>query len=177
MLIPLGFFGGGGTDAWSIIGQQTLSTTTGLVQFTSIPQTFKHLRVDLVARGSDTTAINNIRVYYNGDNGANYRRFAWEDGWGIRSSNGDSAIYAGWAVSSDSGAGRFGGTSFIIADYTNGGKGKSLLANANALGNSQRSVQGTGASSQTGAITSLQIALSSGSFVANSKFTLYGLVG
>ena len=62
---------GGGAGIETLIGT-IARATTGTVDFTSIPATFNHLKVILVARGNNASATDILTVGFNGDVGANY---------------------------------------------------------------------------------------------------------
>jgi hypothetical protein len=158
---------------YELITRTTLSSSTGTVLFSSIPQTYKHLQVRATMNGTgawwlitringNTTAANYTSrgTYTNGSTGSSMNLGAGEAGYTYTSLiEGDGIL------------------SSIIdyVDYTSAAKNKNIRAlwgtDRNGSGNTGFHV---GSFYQTGAITEVGLY---GSFGANSTFAIYGIKG
>lgn len=156
------------------------------VEFTNIPQTYKHLQIRAVLRGAtaDTAGQSWIRV--NGVTGNNY---SWHGVYGTGSSIGTEnqqfsakdAIYSSFRhPSNTAAAGLFGIGVCDILDYTNSSKLKSTRtwSGYDANGSGQIRLYSGVLLSSTNAITSLRIQdQSGGGYTQHTQFALYGIKG
>lgn len=164
-------------------GASTLSSVT----FSSIPQIFRHLRIEYVLKTNNVagTGIDNLLLQVNGSSAANYdyQYFGWNQG-NTAFSNAAAAqtsIVCGVVWSSQhatQGAG-YGWIEFPF--YTNTAFVKQALFHSSAAdsGTLATVMTGSGAagnSSNLTAITSLTVLTSAGAFAANSTINLYGVV-
>lgn len=62
----------GATPALVQIAETILGADAATIDFTSIPGTYRHLRVELVGRTDDTAGFTDVRVQLNGDTASNY---------------------------------------------------------------------------------------------------------
>lgn len=168
------------------LADTTLLTTAASVDFTSIPQTFAHLRLITYLRGDTAAATLNTSIRMNNDSTAGHYFDAYgQDTDAAHVSGGDPlttntaallcAIPGASAI-----AGHFGVASVDIQHYTGvtGSKpysGTGYYLTNSATGNeASRVIGGIWAISGT-AITRLTIFPASGNFIAGSRVTLYGL--
>jgi hypothetical protein len=163
--------------AYDFIAASSPTGTT--VTFTSIPQTYKHLRMHIVGRSSYTAYDQTGNITFNSDTGANYRRR-------YTLSNGSPPLYPSsasanfsWALPDFPGsyidANNFASGVCEIFDYADTNK----ITTLSAFGG--YTIGGFGQSSgywnNTAAITRIDIVLSSGNWVSGSHFALYGIKG
>jgi hypothetical protein len=160
-----------GTDFDSIATTTVGSGGVGTITFSSIPGTYRHLQIRMMARFN---SVGNAQMQFNGDTGTNYSYHAiYGNGGTINLSQGPSInqFYIGGSNNP--------GTSTVmvtdIFDYTNTNKYK---AQRTFVGNdSNNSVgdigQRTGAWLNTNAITSITIY--GVTFQQYSSFALYGV--
>jgi len=143
------------------------------IDFTAIPQTYKHLKAILNGR-IDTAGAGAVDIFMqlNGDIGANY------DYWGSASAYATTSLKLG-SVSAGAAPAWASGTAEIdLRDYRNTTFGKTMTSD-----NGRQDTAGAaftasqyGAWHTTGAaITSLHIFGGSGNFVAGSTVSLYGI--
>jgi hypothetical protein len=153
---------------------------TATITFSSIPATFTHLQIRIMARLSTTTSGG--RVTFNSDTGANYSRH-YLYGTGASAIAGGNAnasnIDIVEATLSSASASIFGINVIDILDYANTNKYKTLRSLAGT------DINGTGGSinlysgswRNTAAISTITIVPQTGSYVEYSSFALYGIKG
>lgn len=111
--------------AFELIKKTVLSTASTTLSFTSIPQTYKDLKVFVTARGAYTGNRNTLVIAFNSDTDtANYKGYEWfyEDGAMGGEFNNTNTSYTRnlGAMSGDSNdANQFGATEIIIPNYNN----------------------------------------------------------
>jgi hypothetical protein len=160
-----------------------LSTTTASVTFSSLGSysAYKHLQLRIVTRG-DTNWGGTTYLRMNSDTGSNYARHALAGFGSSVASNGNSsaafiALPFTTADASEPVAQAFGGSVIDILDFANTSKNTTVRG----LGGTKRSDSGAGIEMKSGvwintaAVTSLTISGSSGTFLAGSRFSLYGI--
>jgi hypothetical protein len=153
------------------------------VEFTSIPSTYTHLQIRLLARGTNTDANIDGRMEYNGDTAqANYTHHLLRGNGSAASSSGSNASTAPHAFSCNSGgsaSSMFGAAIIDILDYTNTNKYKTMRsltgADENGAGNIYlRSTLWM----NTSAITSIKLTpQATNNFAQYSHAALYGIKG
>lgn len=161
-----------------MIADTTLGSPAATVDFTSIPQTFAHLLMVCVARTSSATAggdLYGIRI--NGDTGTNYD---YVDPGGGTGTGATSAKICG-AVGGGATANLFA-TAIVWIPYYRGATNRHQFLAVNGLiyGNTGVSAQymaiGVGSwRTNATAITQLTLTGVANNFVADSRFTLYGI--
>jgi hypothetical protein len=160
------------------IASNDLTATASTVTFSSIPQGYTDLKVVISARtdrsaaGSDWTKIS-----FNGVT-TNLSMRALYGGGSTAGSYTDTLIYSSTNSNSQT-ATTFGSTEFYIPNYT-GSTNKSVSADGvsetNATTNNDMTLV-AGLWSNSAAITSITLAPYTGpNFLANSTFTLYGIL-
>lgn len=159
---------------------------TSYVEFTNIPQTYKHLQIRATVRGaySDTAGQSWIRV-----NGVSTDSYAWHGiygtGSGVGVENSDytakDGVYSAFRHSSNSATtGIFGVGICDILDYTNSNKLKTIrtLSGYDANGSGQARLYSGFLTSSTNAITNLKIQdQTGGGYTQHTHFALYGIKG
>jgi hypothetical protein len=149
------------------------------VQFNGIPSDYKHLQLRIVAR--DTQAVGQSAPYltFNNDSAANYAVHrlltagASVSSYSAVPSN--AIMLNAWAAASST-SGIFGTSIVDIPDFTSTSKNKvtrSFGGNTNSV-NSETGLN-SGLWMSTAAITSLKITSQSATFLAGSRFSLYGV--
>lgn len=166
-----------------LISSSTLGAAAASVTFSSIPQTYSHLRVHMLVRG-DRSGSNedNVLVRFNGDTAANYdRQYTYfTTSASATATVGQTSILLGNMPASVSTADTSGVHDFLVAGYT-------VALHKTLISNGLDSFDNTNAASQlrwasggkwrsTAAITSITVLAAVGNFVAGSKFSLYGSV-
>lgn len=184
MLIPIGFFGGGGAaGSYELISSTILGSNTSSVTFSSIAGSYKHLQVRITNRISDGgTGAGNLSVRLNGDTGSNY---AWHHMLG----NGSSVDAAGYATQPQMAvefgsilnghpANAFGANIIDLVDYVSTSKNKTIRVLAGFSGTSGRIGLASGHWRSTSAVTQIQLFnTNSANFLTGSRFSLYGIKG
>lgn len=152
------------------------------VEFTSIPGTYAHLQLRVLARttrtGNDTDYMN---VTFNSDTGANYTyHYVQGDGSsaGAGTANSINQAYSSYIAAADASASVFGTNILDILDYSNTNKNKTLrfLGGMDTNGSGKVALM-SDLWRSTSAITSIKFTPSTGSFVQYSHFALYGIKG
>jgi len=164
---------------------QTVTVGSGgasSIDFTSIPSTFKHLQIRLIARSHRSSTLDAMNLRFNSDSGSNYAHHAvYGDGSstaaeGVASTTG-AKFYRASAANSTSGI--FGVTVIDILDYADTNKFKTMryLGGVDQNGSGEVFL-GSGLWRSTSATTSLSITAFVGTgFLQHSQFALYGIKG
>jgi len=169
------------TSAFDSLGTVVLSSTASSVTFSSIPATYTHLQMRLMARISRSGESNDFfTIQYNGDTGANYTWHALESsGAAVYAESGGatSSPRYGDVTATTATAGLFGVGVVDILDYANTNKYKTLRTFTGRDQNGSGWVWvGSGAWLNTSAITSVLFKPTFGTdFQAGSTFALYGV--
>jgi hypothetical protein len=156
-------------ETYEAITSQTLGAGVSTVTFSAIPQTFTDLV--LTMNGGATTPAN-VYMQFNGDTTSNYSRTTFiSNGVSIAAQQGTTTyqVLDGHGYFSTT----FGANKTTsIMSYANTNVYKHLITRANAItGNDLLG----GNWKSTAAITTIYIFLSSGNFLEESNFTLYGI--
>ena len=161
------------SGAYDSIATAVGTGSSGTITFSSIPSTYTHLQIRLIA---NTGASANINVRYNSDTGSNY---AYHQLVGDGSSASAAAVssstvqYGGYSTSSD-----YGVAVIDILDYANTNKYKTLRSlhgsDANGAG---LVLLRSGLWQNTNAINTINLISTSGNFTTGSSFALYGIRG
>jgi hypothetical protein len=190
MSFGLGFWATAGAGSAAAAGDYEQIATafgtgsSGVITFSSIPQTYKHLQVRAVAKNnsSNTETARQTRITYNGVTTAlySYHQLLGTSG----SVNGNewftstADIRYGFGSAGSNTTGAFYATIFDILDYTNTSKNKTLRGLGGGLDGSFSRIQlGSGAYVGTDAISSLTFTLGTGNYDAATRFSLYGIKG
>lgn len=173
--------GGVATDFESI-ATATGTGSSGVITFNSIPQTYKHLQVRAILRGTASATANGTDMRFNSDSGANYTLHrligdgasASADGY-----TGRTGAWLGLETDANAGANIYAACVTDILDYTNTNKYKTTRSlGAYDLNGSGQINFASAVWLNTAAITSITInAASGGNWTTASHFALYGIKG
>jgi hypothetical protein len=187
--ISLGIFASAnttvGTSFESIATVTVGSGGATSAEFTSIPGTYKHLQIRLLARDTRNASGDNFSIQFNSDtNAANYVSYHWILGDGSTVSAGVVAggvqgqIVIGEVSTAQTSANIFSAGVFDILDYANTNKYKTVR-NLNGLdkNGSGALTFSSGLWMSTNAITNIKIFGNNGNWAQYSHFALYGIKG
>ena len=160
----------------------TLSTSTGTVDFGSIPADYKHLQIRVMTQDTRNTPVNRLSIRVgNGsvDTGSNYSyHYLSADGATVATSGGgDSKIPAGYSNSATTLSSTYGVGIWDILDYANTNKYKTMkiLSGCDRNGSGELAVA-TGAWLSTVAIDTIRFySNNAGDLSQYSTFSLYGI--
>lgn len=184
----LGIFASQGrvSTSYESIATVTLSSGASSIDFTSIPNTYKHLQIRGIARNNSTAAndLEGLLIQYNADTGSNYSWHALRGDGATASAAAASAqsyIYSGYHPSNGSTSNTFAAFVIDILDYADTNKYKTQRVLGSVETNNSSNSQVTlfsGNWRSTSAISSIKI-YSSGArnFLQYSQFALYGIKG
>ena len=144
------------------------------VEFTSIPATYTHLQVRVMALSGN--AGTNLEVRFNSDTGNNYdTHWLYGNGATVTASGAANVSYS-WGTGSGSSTAP-AGVVIDVLDYANSNKYKTVrnLGGFDVNGSGGYMYFTSGLWRNTNAITSLKIDLSGTTFSQYSHFALYGI--
>lgn len=162
----------------TLIQAQTLSSSAASVTFSSIPQTFKSLRLVVSARSDATNASGGYNIIVKPNNATANQ--TWRQVYGNGSAAGSTtqtALYS-FANPSDYTASTFGGADITMPNYASSAY-KTISFDAVNETNATNIAMGLAAGlwSDVTAISLLVISAYTGNFVSGSSFYLYGISG
>lgn len=167
-------------SAWESIQTFHLTSDNTFIDFTNIPQTYKHLKVVALMRGS--AGLNNHSMRLNGDSGASWQLgFSGSDGGGSSSGGAYVTPAANTFIYGTSNTSIRIINEININNYTDTNKWKTAdmwIYSHHNVGSGYTSMiiqYGIGHWKNTSAVTSVTFTTSSPN--AGSKFELYGLKG
>lgn len=173
--------GSGGSGDFVLIEAKTPSGV-GTITFSSLGS-FKNLRLQWSARGTQSALLTNLNMTFNGDTGANYDwQFIIIGNTTVTAGQGlaDTRMFIGNAPAATATANYAGHGTLDIYDYLG-----TTFQKGGLVYSSQRQSTSSGAFSvfpmvgvawrNTAALSSITIALASGNYVAGSIFSLYGI--
>lgn len=168
---------------------QSIATTTvgvggtGTITFSSIPSTYKHLQIRMLARTDRASTIDAIKVQFNNITTTSQYRSHFLYGDGAATASGDNGATAGVTLyqltAASATASIFAIMVIDILDYANTNKHKTIRS----LGGHDRNGAGevdfcSGVWMDTAAISEIDIVPNLGTnFVQYSSFALYGIKG
>jgi hypothetical protein len=161
------------------IATTTLSTTAASITFSSIPATYTHLQIRMIARDTRAVTLEGFVVQFNSDTAGNYSDHSvYGDGSSAAAYANTSATFMSpYAIASANATANVFGVSVIdILDYANTNKYKTIRALTGVDNNGSGAVGlASGNWRNTAAITSVTVGAQVGTWVANSSFALYGI--
>lgn len=163
-------------NTYTLIQAYNITSTTASVTFSSIPQTYTDLVVQLSARNNESDNATSLRCYFNGDTG-NITVYELRAIGGTAGSYSISYAQAGYVASLQSVADTFGIATIYIPNYT-GSLTKSSIGDIVQSSSTQSENYAVGSSrswNSGDAITSVTLASGGGSWVQYSNFYLYGI--
>jgi len=166
-----------------LITETLISTNTATVTFSSIPSTYKHLQIRVVAR-TDRSAydVEDVNLKINGASGTSYTLHTLTgDGTSVTSfGNGDSdridLVPTSTAASPTS---AFGANIVDILDYANTSKFKTVRILGGMNSTSYKFVRlSSGSYKSTSAVSTITVSGGAGgNFIAGTRISLYGGLG
>ena len=158
-----------------------VSNNTSSVTFSSIPQGYTDLVVKFSTRETDAGSFGHFGIIFNADTGANYaNQHLRGDGaaTSASSSSGSNYIVASYGNAAGSTANTFGIGEVYIPNYTGSNQKRVSMESMNETNSATAYMFMTsGLWTSTAAITSSTFKQTlTGVFVANSTFTLYGIL-
>ena len=181
-----GLLSGGAAPAaatsYESIQTVSLSGSQATVSFTSIPSTYKHLQVRLIAKTDRALNRDGIKVTYNSDTSTSYvSHYLYGDGATAGAGYDYAAAFAGIyrAAGNSSATNTFGAIVYDILDYANTNKNKTgrYLGGLDVNGAGEMYL-GSTLFLKTDVISSITFAPSVGTnFLQYSSFALYGIKG
>jgi hypothetical protein len=188
MMIPFGILSAAGVSGevpsdYELISTTILGTATSSVTFSSLgdySSTYKHLQIRSVARSTRAGETNSrIRLQFNGITAANY---FWHDlrGDGSAVTSGSqlltSSMGMGRITAASSTANAFAATVIDALDCFSTSKNKTFRSLSGMTSENFIRLQ-SGSLAETDSITEITLLDEFGSFVAGSRFSLYGIKG
>jgi hypothetical protein len=176
-------------SSYESIATATGTGSSGTITFSSIPSTYASLQIRFIAKASPTTvSTRDIQLQFNSDTGNNYARHNLIGNGSSVSARGVDTSISNFislqesACNSDASLANIMGAGIIdIHNYASTTQNKTVRSiygiDVN-LNNNGFSIQlGSGLWTQTSAINSITLALSSGNFTTQTQFALYGIKG
>jgi hypothetical protein len=162
------------------IGVFTLASAQATVEFTNIPQTYKHLQIRVFSRDDRAAAANGVTYRLNGDTGSNYSyHILAGDGSNASAAAVTSAnvTYGMIQTSASTTSNIFTAAIIDILDYSNTNKNTTIRTLQGYDSNGGGHIRlNSGLWMNTAAVTSFRmIPDASANFIANSTFALYGI--
>lgn len=180
MPFGIGFFASGADSDYRLIESKVLTTATSLLTFSNIPQSFKHLQIRATWRSDGAVTSNASYLRMNGDSGAKYASHRLQgDGAGVGSSAYQPSVnnaWVGYPPGANAAANQFGGLVLDILDYSSTSKNTTYRSFDGSAGINFIGLY-SGVFIDTSAITSVEFFHNNGSWVAGSRFSLYGIRG
>ena len=170
----------GDTGSMFPLSSIILASNQSSIEFTNIPQTFKHLQVRGIARSARSgLAQAGVRMQVNGDTGSNYAfhiNYGTGTGTGSEGYPNEVAYYLGEMPAATANSLIFSPFVIDVLDYTNTNKFTTIKVMAGNDRNGAGQVTfASGLWRNTNAITSIRIFESASNMVANSSVALYGI--
>ena len=174
-------------SSYESIASQTLVSDTATVSFTSIPSTYKHLQLRVMAKHSRTAnTFYNVNIQFNSDTGANYTsHYVFGNQSAVTASNLTSGTFIDrnlYAVSNASAHTSMFGVGIVdIIDYALTTKYKTVRSltgqDVNGASVNDYISIASGLWSNTSAINRIDLHVTSYNLVVGSTFALYGIKG
>lgn len=183
MLIPYGILSAAGvsgfTSDFELISTAFGTGSSGVIDFTSIPQTYKHLQIRYTAKNSSTATQINITM--NSITSGVYTRHSLLGNGSAVSSTSASAsqtsIQLVESMANSTTANAVNSGVIDILDYTSTTKNKTIRGMYGMADNLTRVYLSSGLYNQTTAVSSVTLTASANNFSSLSRFSLYGIRG
>jgi hypothetical protein len=183
--ITAGLFGVGVppvTNSYESIATFNGTGSSGVITFSSIPSTFKHLQIRAILRGTAAATANGTDMQYNSDSGANYTLHRLIGNGSAASADGYTGRTGAWlGLETDASAASNTYAALVtdILDYANVNKYKtSRSMGAYDLNGSGQINFASAVWLNTAAINSITItAAGGGNWTTDTKIALYGIKG
>lgn len=160
---------------YKIASVEVGSAGSSSIDFTSIPQGYTDLCLKLSGRGSRAAVFDYYQIKFNTSTASFSGRYLYANG--STAASGTETNYAGTVSSATATASTFGNTEIYIPNYA-GSTNKSYSVDSVTENNATTSEMAlyAGLWSNTSAINQVTIIAANGNLVANSTFTLYGIL-
>lgn len=178
---------GGSPGTWQAtptqIGTQKLGASAASVTFSSVPTTFNHLLLACFARSDSVATDVNLQLRLNGDAASNYQYSFAEFTPGLADGDfyGQTFIQIGKPPAASATSKMFGASWTLISGGAVGGSAfvstatMAFRPSGSSAGTNKLCLYG-GTYRSSAAVTSVTVMSGAGSFIANSTFSLYGLM-
>jgi hypothetical protein len=180
-LFPLGYIsqgGGAAAGSFELIASTIADGSSQSVTFASVPSTYKHLQLRIVANANLATRYNLVRV--NGDT-SNYKSHTlYGNGSTVYSDvpGAGTGAFVGGYYDVPSTTNQFGVAIVDILDYAVTTKNKTFRSLSGAQSATNIIGLHSGVFLSTAAVTSVSVTCSGGGYYTNgSRFSLYGIKG
>jgi hypothetical protein len=169
-----GFDGGD----YELIATVFATGESNIISFTSIPQTYKHLQIRYVARGTNAAQSSLIYLLRNSSGNPRTHRLLG-NGSSVSSDSPTAAVYASRMPAASATSGSHGGGIIDILDYSSGSKFSTIrtLGGFHAASALEIGLYSGFWVDSTSAINSFSLVNSDGNFTNTSRFSLYGIRG
>lgn len=167
-----------------LISTQTLASSTSTISFTSIPAIYDHLIIKGTLRGDNASTGATVAIRVNNDSGSNYSyrtvlQYNTTAVYSPYSATSDSFMYIGTVTGANAGTNMWGPVDAMIGDYR-GELFKSAFATSGTMldtnGAEKQTMIAGNLWKSTSAINRVDVIhASSGSWIAGSTISLYGL--
>jgi len=171
------------TNSYESIATLSGTGSSGVISFTSIPSTYKHLQLRYIARDTrSTSGGNTIYLTVNGDSSTNYSTHDIEANGASVAAGAETSgtrVNYGVVTSANDGANMYGVGILDILDYQNVNKNKTFrwLSGFDTNGAGLlRFISGAWYNPST-AINRIDLNATSGNWTTASQFALYGIKG
>jgi hypothetical protein len=181
----LGNGAGSGSGSFESIATVTGTGSSDTITFSSIPSTYKHLQLRILAKNSGGTSTSPIYLRFNGD--STTLNYAYHELYGngtsaVASGATDTNLYLGsFSVNTTGLTDIYGAGIVDIHDYASTSKYKTVRsiagANANTTSTSFRLNLNSGLWQSTSAINSISVINLGGSYSTSSTIALFGIKG
>jgi hypothetical protein len=157
----------------------TTLTTAGTISFSSIPQTFTHLQVRIIARDASFSGISGV-TWYPTPQPSGTLALHYLTGNGSTVTSGATASTSNWVMNGIPGtaatAGTFGSFVVDLLDYSNTNKNKTarIIGGCDLNGSGNADIN-SGLWVSTNAITGLFFQSYYGNFAVGTRIDLYGI--
>jgi len=162
-------------NAMVALGNLTLSGTATSIAFSSIPATYRDLRLVIVGIGSGSA--DDVNIYLNNDTGYNYSRvymYANGSSAGASSDTGANSNAAKITYYGSISSSEINNIEVDFLDSSATDKQKTYLTRSNRAGSGVDAVVSRWAN--TAAVTSVMVKAATTSFATGTTFALYGIV-
>lgn len=170
------------TNSYESIATASGTGSSGIITFSSIPSTFKHLQVRAILRGTASATANGTEMRFNSDSGANYTLHRLIGNGSAASADaytGRTGAWLGLETDANAAANAYAACVTDILDYTNTNKYTTTRSMGAYDLNGDGQINFASALwLNTAAITSITItAAAGGNWTTASQFALYGIKG
>lgn len=171
--------GGASLSSYESIATATGTGSSGTISFTSIPSTFKHLQIRLMARSDGAATASDHLIQLNADTGSNYAYHALYGSGSTVGAFGAASTtsgYLGEIPYASATASIMGVTIIDILDYGSTTKNKTIrIFNGDDRNGAGYVYINSSLWLNTNAVSSVQVKTNSGNFTTASTFALYGI--